>query len=206
MSEKAPIPLEFDPQIILSKYDPDSKVKQYLDLLEAENKNINLVSRETSHSDLTRLAAESLLPFEVIKSRQFLNYLDIGSGGGFPAFPIIMSFNPRRSVLVERTKKKASALNRMSEQMGLPIEVCEQNFDECEFSGKFDLITLRLVRLTKPLFKKISELLTSKGVFIYYSKFEDDGDIKNLQGTAYSYASGRDSPIKTFTVFSRTSG
>ncbi len=201
MKEHAPISLNFDPQIVLSKFDPQSKIKLYLDLLEAENKNINLVSRETSGPDLVRLAAESLLPLEVIKSRKISNYLDIGSGGGFPAFPIIMSLKPARTVLVERTKKKASALKRIAEQLEIKMEVFDQNLDECEFIGKFDLITLRLVKLTQPLFNRISELMASGGIFIYYSQFADKSFKTKLSQTAYAYTLGQDSPIKSFTIF-----
>ncbi len=206
MSDQPPTQLSFAPPEILFKYDPDSKLKQYLDLLEAENRKINLVSRETSRSDLVRLSAESLLPFEVVKAHQFLNYLDIGSGGGFPAFPIIMSLKPTKSVLVERTNKKASALKRMSKQLGIQVEIFDRNFDECEFSGKFDLITLRLVKLTGPLLKKISNLLDRRGVFIYYSKLADEIITKNLSETKYAYTLEVHSPIKSFTVFSKIAG
>ncbi len=193
-------PLEFSPHALLSKYDTDSKINQYLALLKAENQKINLVSRETSDSDFKRLAAESLLPFEVIGLRTFDNYLDIGAGGGFPAFPIIMSAKIGNATLVERTKKKAVALGRMAGQLELKVRVLDTNFEECRLSEKFDLITLRLVKLTKPQLKRISKLLKSGGSFIYYSEFDDYPE-KELEKTSYSYISNRDSPLKSFTVF-----
>ena len=195
-------PLEFASEAILSKHDPDSKIKQYLTLLKAENQKINLVSRETSDFDLERLAAESLLPLEVIEHRGFDNYLDIGSGGGFPAFPIIMMAKIGKATLIERTKKKAAALERMAGELGLKIKVLDSNFEECKFSLKFELVTLRLVKLTKPLLMRISLLLKAGGIFVYYSEFKNIPEIE-LESASYSYTSGMVSQVKYFTVFTK---
>jgi 16S rRNA (guanine527-N7)-methyltransferase len=200
MKDQGLISLKFDPQIILSKFGLDSKIKQYLDLLKLENKKINFVSRETSDSDFERLAAESLLPFEAIGTKRFDHYLDIGSGGGFPAIPIIMSAKIGGATLIERTKKKAAALERIAGKLGLKIRILDANFDECRFSEKFDLITLRLVKLTKPLLKRISQLLKSGGTFVYYSDFKESSG-NELGITSYSYTTAEDSPVKTFTIF-----
>lgn len=202
MSEKR---LEFSSKNILYNYDPDSKLKQYFDLLEDENKKINLVSRETSRSDLERLAAESLLPFQEIPPRTFQNYLDTGSGGGFPAFPIIMCLAPKKSVLVERTKKKAAALVRMSNRLNIKMNVKDTNFEESKLDRQFDLITLRLVKLTDSLLKRFAGLLSQDGIFIYYSKFEKDtGNLKVTQ-SPYTYNVGADDAPKHFTIFTRQS-
>jgi len=194
--------IEFSPQTILSKYDSDSKIRLYLALLKAENQKINLVSRETSDFDLERLVAESLLPFEIIGHLSFDNYLDIGSGGGFPAIPIIMSAKIGKATLLERTTKKAAALERMAAELGLKIRVLDSNFEECKFSEKFDLITLRLVKLTKPLLKKISLLLKAGGTFVYYAEFKDTL-ATGLESGSYSYTSAPPSGIKYFTVFNK---
>jgi len=203
MNSSPATPLKLDPKAVLSKFDLESKIKRYLQLLESENQKINLVSRETSPSDLEKLAAESVFPFEIIKTRTFASYLDIGSGGGFPAFPIMMSLGPKKSVLVERTKKKAVALNRMSQELGLNAEVLDENFEECDFEFKFDLTTLRLVRLTKPLLKKIAALLKPDGLFIYYSKYEEKPSDKKLMSSEYSFISSAGGPTKSFTIFSK---
>ncbi|MGH8014921.1 MAG: 16S rRNA (guanine(527)-N(7))-methyltransferase RsmG [Candidatus Zixiibacteriota bacterium] len=202
MSEKH---LAFSSKTILFKYDPGSKLKQYFDLLEVENTKINLVSRETSRTDLERLAAESLLPFETIDSPSFENYLDIGSGGGIPAFPIIMCLEIEKSTLVERTQKKAAALKRISDQLGVPTKVSGGNFEDSKFDGKFDLVTLRLVKLTNQLLKKIAALLALNGIFIYYSEYNDDSAKLSLSKTVYYYNTSQDTPPKNFSVFIKKS-
>lgn len=206
MTSSSTTPLLFDQKAVLSKFDPESKIKQYFQLLESENQKVNLVSRETSASDLEKLAAESIFPLEIIKPVPSPSYLDIGSGGGMPAFPIIMCIAPKKSVLVERTKKKAAALIRMSQELKLKTEVLGQNFEECDTSSKFDLVTLRLVKLTLPLLKKIAALLTSSGHFIYYSKFEEKSALKGMTKAEYFYTPTAGGPLKSFTIFSKQSG
>jgi len=200
MNEKAPRPLIFDVQTILAKYEQASKISQYLSLLEQENDKINLVSRETSRSDLERLAAESLFPFEVIKTKSFSNYLDIGSGGGFPAIPIILSINVKNATLIERTKKKTLALKRMSDQLGLKTQILDQNFKECQFNRNFDLITLRLVKPTNSLLNKVLKTMTDNGIIIYYSRIEEDTVKSKFTAMAYPYITNQDSPPKFFTI------
>jgi len=197
--------LEFSQKAIISKYDPDSKLKHYFDLLQEENQKINLVSRETSRQDLERLAAESLLPFEVIESRNFKNYLDIGTGGGLPALPIIMCIAPQKSTLVERTKKKAGAIARISSNLGLRPSILNTNFEECDFNEKFDLITLRLVKLDKPLFRKISNLLSIDGIFVYYSNYSEDTSKTGFNKSVHTYNTSADTPSKKFTIISKES-
>ena len=87
---------------ILQKHSKNGSLDDYLSLLTLENEKTNLVSRETSAADLKRLIAESLVPFEKLELKTVNNYLDIGSGGGLPAIPIILTKNPPESVLIER--------------------------------------------------------------------------------------------------------
>ncbi len=197
MSQK--LRLLFSPQAILFKYDTESKIKQYLTLLKEENQKINLVSRETSPADFERLAAESLLPFEIIGHLPFQNYLDIGSGGGFPAFPIMISAKIGKTTLIERTRKKAAVLKRLGAELNLKVRVLDANFEECRFSEKFDLITIRLVKLTKPILNRISGLLKSGGTVVYYSEVENCS-VNELELSSYSYTTAADSPAKSFTI------
>ncbi len=186
---------------ILQKHGKNGSLDAYLSLLTLENEKINLVSRETSAADLKRLIAESLVPFEKLELKTVNNYLDIGSGGGLPAIPIIITKNPPESVLIERRNKKASALRRISLELKIKPVVIEQTFEDIVFDKTFDLITVRLVRLSGPILKKISEILSHSAVFIYYGAFQSAKCPPELSYTIYSYAIGDDSAAKAFTLF-----
>ena len=186
---------------ILKKHAQDGILQDYLSLLTLENEKINLVSREPSAADLKRLIAESLVPFEKLELKTVNNYLDIGSGGGLPAIPIIITKNPPQSIMIERRNKKASALRRISLELKIKPIVIEQTFEDIVFDKTFDLITVRLVRLSGPILKKISEILSHSGVFIYYGAFQSAKCPPELSYTIYSYAIGDDSAAKAFTLF-----
>jgi len=168
-----PALIDIDSMEFLARLDSHQNLNRFFNFLLEENQRINLVSRETSKDDLIKLAIESLIPFEKIDIGNFGNYLDIGSGGGFPALPIILTKNVKTATLLERTKKKASALNRMIIKLGLKAEVIPGNFEDIAFKKQFDLITLRLVKLTDPLFEKITKNLKKNGIFVYYSNLKE---------------------------------
>jgi len=200
------ISILFDIVTILEKYDPKNQLNLYFDNLKNENLKINLVSRETIETSLPLLAAESLLPFDKISRSEFGAYLDIGSGGGFPSIPVIITQNISRGFLVERTGKKASALKRISDQLPLGskrVQILTVNFEEHKFSGQFDLITLRLVKLTKSLFKKIYSLLTKNGIFIYYSIPEIDLAEYDCSVVSYCYKASPSSVNKHFSIIQK---
>jgi len=126
-------------------------------------------------SGLTRLAAESLIPFELLDRRSYDRYLDIGSGGGFPSIPILLTSEINQTTLVERTQKKAAALRRMSDAMNLNIQIAPVTLEDLPRSDvHYNLITMRLVRLTSRLLRRIIPRLSPGGVFIYYAPTELD--------------------------------
>jgi 16S rRNA (guanine527-N7)-methyltransferase len=196
--------LALDIDAILAKYDGDGLLDSYLDALVAENAKINLVSRETSAEDLRRLAAESLLPLEYLRGAVD-SYLDIGSGGGFPAIPILLALHPSsRACLVERTLKKAASLKGILRSLELHALVFETTYEETEFEGRFDLITLRLVSLSRPLLRQIYRDLKPGGYFVYYNT--TDVRIDSFEGQSYSYSSPQSSVVKGFTIFRKSHG
>lgn len=196
----------FNPSQLLKKIDKNKKLETYFSLLKNENKKINLVSRETIKSQLPLLAAESLLPFEKIDLESFENYLDIGSGGGLPSIPIIFTRNIKHAILVERTKKKTTALKRMIKDLSLEndtINVMDKTFEECDFNILFDLITLKLVKLTDPLLNKIFPLLKTGGLFIYYSGNLNINNKDKLNIVTCHYKNSDSNLIKAFSIISK---
>lgn len=188
--------IDINSREFLARLDSRQNLNRFFKLLMEENQRVNLVSRETSKDELFKLAIESLAPFEKIDVNNIGDYLDIGSGGGFPALPVIFTKNIKTAVLVERTQKKASALNRMIVKLGLKAEVIPGNFENIVFKKQFDVITLRLIKLTGPLFEKITENLKKNGFFIYYSGLNGLVDTCNFTLFTYSFSiDNRMSPI-----------
>lgn len=193
-------PEKLDIAKTIAEHDPDNRLEEFFQLLMNENKRINLVSRETSHSDLSRMAAESLHPLYHIgrKEGAVARYLDIGSGGGFPAIPILLSLNPETATLVERTQKKAVALGRIIRSLQIQANIQCQTYEECEYTEPFDLITLKYVKLTPKLLKSIRGNLSPGGILIYYA-----APLFTLSHCAtYQFTEGRSTTVKSYSIIS----
>ena len=172
--------LPYDPPSLLARHIPDNLLDRYHSLLMSENKRVNLVSRETTRQDFDRLVCESLLPLEVLGSC-FDAYLDIGSGGGFPAVPLLLSRGAGvDSVLIERTGKRAVALERILTGLGLQADVEKRTFGEFHTGLGY---------------------LRPKGTFVYFST--PDFSCKMADVTAYKFRSPQDEITKSFTVLKK---
>ncbi len=193
--------ISFDPQALLARYLDPQLLDNYYQVLMEQNQIVNLVSRETGRCDFDRLVAESILPLEFLP-RKVNGYLDIGSGGGFPSVPILLSGSiDGRTVLVERTGKKSRALEQIVIRLDLSASHMASNFEEVRDLPKAELVTLRYVKLAKSLLARIMSCLAPGGRFVYYSK--PDFDIGETVGTVYEFESPQDSVVKSFTIFSR---
>jgi len=190
--------LALNPPELLKKYLQPHLVDRYYQSLMGENRRVNLVSRETSREDFERLIAESLLPLDVLASG-FGSYLDIGSGGGFPAIPIIATERVfGEAILLERTQKKAHALQQILNDLNLPATVHDKDFEHLHLPIQFDLITLRYVKLTPRLLNRITGHLSPDGSFVYFS--QPDFTVKRIAVQTYSFQSPQSDAIKSFSI------
>lgn len=200
-------PLTIVPHDILKRHDPEGRLTRFFTILKKENERLNLVSRETTTSGLVRLAAESLVPFELIERRISGRYLDIGSGGGIPAIPIMTAMPMEHTTLVERSQNKAAALSRILLRLELRAEIIRRPFPEIPLETPYDLVTLRLVKLTKPLCRAAWRTVLPEGLLIVYSSVPDHLLPPNSSATQIQYRHQGEAIVKTVSViFSNRSG
>ncbi|MCK4573684.1 MAG: class I SAM-dependent methyltransferase [candidate division Zixibacteria bacterium] len=195
---------------IFRRHDPHNRLGLYYRWLTKENERINLVSRETIREGFERLVFESLVPLEKIDPARVHDYLDIGSGGGLPAMPIILSLTSQgrscNATLVERIQKKCGALRRISLRLELDrtntrLDLICEPFEQCRFHREFDLITLRYVALTEALLQKILTVLRSDGAFIYFSTPAFEIDDTQCEAVTHYYRSDLSPQKNSFTIF-----
>ncbi|MBE9486173.1 MAG: class I SAM-dependent methyltransferase [Chloroflexi bacterium] len=225
MTSNKQLTITYDPVELLGRYDPQNKLERYYELLLQENEKINLVSRETAGSSSCRaealvllpdagpvgrttpgsalrlLAAQSLLPLVKIDLGEIDNYLDIGSGGGFPAIPILLTRKVKRASLVERTGKKAAALRRILLALDIKATIIDRSFEEVSLERAFDLITLRLVKLRSQLFNRIFFLLRPGGYFVYYAAPNFDLTGKGADSATFYHSTSSGKATGCFTIF-----
>lgn len=144
---------------------------KHIELLIEINKNLNL-TRITSVDDALVLhILDSLLPLKVCN--EFIsgsqNYIDIGTGGGFPGLPLaIMSDN--KTLLVDSIGKKIKAVQSMIDEIGLSERVRAEKLRAEEipndYKQKFDFVTFRAVAKTNILLEYAEPFLASQGTLI----------------------------------------
>jgi len=115
------------------------------------NKTHNLVSRETVRELWPRHIADSLQLLELIEPAD-QTFLDLGSGGGFPAIPLAIALR-RQHILVEPVGKKASFLKAVSRELGLDLRVETRRAEEVGDLPSVDVITSRALARLNDLFE-----------------------------------------------------
>jgi len=104
----------------------------FLDLLLRANAGVNLVSRREAVPEVLvarhLLDALEALPLVPPPGARRLRLLDIGSGGGFPAIPLLLARRDLDGVLVESVGKKARFLEEVVGALGLTARVVNARF------------------------------------------------------------------------------
>lgn len=195
-------PIKLDIPSVIDQFLDRNRLDRYFELLMVQNAMVNLVSRETSRAAFDRMVAESLLPLASITDR-VSGYLDIGSGGGLPSIPIILSGRVSgKTVLCERTQKKAAALAEIISGLSLKAEILPSQFLDMKLTDRFDLVTLRYVKLEPRLLDRILTVLTPGGTFLYYS--EPEFTPTKCRAEHFKFVDPADSVTKSFTLFRRS--
>lgn len=126
----------------------------FLELLLRANAGVNLVSRREAVPEVLvarhLLDALEALPFLPSPGARRLRLLDIGSGGGFPAIPLLLARRDLDGVLVESVGKKARFLEEAVGVLGLTARVVNARFPDpalelMKNAAPCDLLTSRAV-------------------------------------------------------------
>lgn len=149
-----------------------------------------------SHGDRQRLIDRHLLPS--LESLDLLpetgKLMDIGSGGGFPAFPIALAKSTLNVICVESNARKAAFLTRVSRETvstacvdqrvdNFVSVLCIRVEDLPEIhNSTYDIVTARAVADLPELIRWGSRFLKSGGRFLFWKgrNWRSEGDIAFL--------------------------
>lgn len=127
------------------------RLVSFLELLAARAVSVNLLSKSALEPAelVTRHLGDALEGLQLLPpaSRGVLRLLDIGSGGGFPALPILLCRPDVHGLLVESVGKKARFLAEAVAALGLTADVSNARFPGPIPSMKnhFHVVTSRAV-------------------------------------------------------------
>jgi 16S rRNA (guanine527-N7)-methyltransferase len=127
------------------------RLRIYFELLFRWNEKINLTSLALDAPDdaIDRLLIEPLLASRHIEGNA-PRLIDIGSGGGSPAIPLVLSRTGLGLVMVESKARKCAFLREALRHLGVEGVVESARFEEllarADFHETFDYLSLRAVR------------------------------------------------------------
>jgi 16S rRNA (guanine527-N7)-methyltransferase len=167
-----------------------SALETYYRLLARWNEKINLTSLDLADpapETIDRLLVEPLAAARYVPATARLA-VDLGSGGGSPAIPFALAAPQLRCTLVESRSRKAVFLREAIRTLTLPASVEQCRFEELterqEFRARFDLVTVRAVRVDHTLRATARALLAAGGeLFIFGSS----GESVNVQANGRTH-------------------
>ncbi len=183
-------------------FNPDpmkvERLAYFAELVAEKNEKVNLISRKDVDSIIENHIFLSSYVTKYIPER-CTNFLDIGTGGGFPGIPLAILKPEMKGVLIDSIGKKIDAVKEFVDRLKLSnVTVVNDRVESPEFitqyAESFDLIISRatvpliiLFRYALPLVKGKAFLASIKG-----------GDIEEeLQKTLLKYKAY----IKKSTIF-----
>ena len=144
------------------------------ELVSEKNESVNLISRKDIDSIVENHIFISAYISKFIPDKIY-NFLDIGTGGGFPGIPLAIMRPELNGVLVDSTKKKVDAVKDFIDKLKLGNVIAENDRVENEefiarYADSFDLAVSRatvpliiLFRYAIPLIKEKAYLIALKG-------------------------------------------
>lgn len=145
------------------------KLKAFVRLLLEWNRGAsNLISRHDERRIVERHVRESLLPAAWLKESGARVWLDLGSGGGFPAIPLAMAGVGESWTLVESRRSKTLFLRKLLQDLaighvGVEQARLEDMIGNPLFIGKFDGFTSRATMRLQPTLELAAPLVRVGG-------------------------------------------
>lgn len=150
---------------------------RYLLLLARWNRAINLTGFDLegfSEAALNRLIVEPLLALAVVPPGR-REWLDVGSGGGSPAIPMKIGRPELLLTMVESRARKAAFLREAVREMDLAASVVAKPVEALPAlgcRGRFEMVTIRGVRVDRALARVVHELLQPQGRLVGFGVSE----------------------------------
>ncbi len=153
-----------------------SALAGFLRFLIERNATTNLVSARAAEPEVLAgthladaLAGLSLLP--PARSPR-LRLLDLGSGGGFPAIPLLLVRRDIEGTLVDSIRKKCEFLSDAGERLALTLRVVNARFPDSfpmTTTGLFDVLTTRAVGSAGKLVRAARGLLARNAIALLWT-------------------------------------
>lgn len=167
--------------------------RMHIELMLEWNQRLNLTRITTQEETIVKHLLDSLLPSSALPTSG--NALDVGTGAGFPGIPLKILSPDLEFTLLDSSRKKVSFLSVVIGRLGLKgLHAVHGRWEDFALVGesknKFDLITMRAVRLgPQHLSSLASEALCNNGLFAWWAGPESEALSVETAGGVIAQAS-----------------
>lgn len=147
----------------------------YFELLRRWNRRMNLTGfdlDQPTDASLHRLFVEPLVVASALHGNAGA-LMDLGSGGGSPAIPMLMALGSTSAVLVESRARKCTFLREVARNLALDhVRVMQARVEALaghpELVRRFAFVTVRAVDVTPVLLEIVANLLSPGGRLVWF--------------------------------------
>jgi 16S rRNA (guanine527-N7)-methyltransferase len=127
-----------------------ARLARFVELLLIENRRLNLTGVQEATELWRGHVCDSLALWPRVVASGAVRVLDLGSGGGLPGLPLACVCDTAQMTLLDATRKKVGALERIIQGLGVPNARAawgraERLAHEPAYREQFDLVTARAV-------------------------------------------------------------
>lgn len=171
--------------------------KQFLTLYEfmiEYNKNVNLTAITDFEDVVMKHYIDSVLPFARLDIPKGQSFIDVGTGAGFPALPLLIYRPDLRGTLCDSLQKRCVYLEKACEEIGVEACVIHERGEvlgrETMMRESFDIATARAVAPMPVLTEFCLPFVAVGGYFVALKSVNEnvhaaDGAFKALGGKLF---------------------
>lgn len=175
------------------------KFVRLCDFMVDYNKNVNLTSITEFSEVVVKHFVDSVLPFALVDVPQGSSFIDVGTGAGFPAIPLLIFRPDLKGTLCDSLNKRCVYLEKVCELIGVKAEIIHARSEELGRKRRecFDFATARAVAAMPVLSEYCIPFVKVGGSFIALKSVNED---INAAAPAISTLGGKIEKVVDYTI------
>lgn len=156
--------------------DMAEKLVRLCDFMVEYNKNVNLTSITEFEEVVVKHFVDSVLPFFMVDIPQGSSFIDVGTGAGFPALPLLIVRPDLKGTLCDSLNKRCVYLELVCREIGVNADIIHARSEELGRKKRecFDFATARAVAAMPVLSEYCVPFVRVGGSFIALKSVNED--------------------------------
>lgn len=142
------------------------------------NKNVNLTSITEFDDVVVKHFVDSVLPFTMTDIPDGSNFIDVGTGAGFPAVPLLIFRSDLRGTLCDSLEKRCVYLRKLCAKINIPADIVHTRGEELgkDHRETYDIACARAVAALPILTELCLPLVRVGGRFLALKSINEGTD------------------------------